>query len=257
MEGEETERWQEYLGVTRVSEGKNDRKRLQGWWREGGESFKGIRQQGRVEVAGGRLTGGQKKRSPIKVGRGGCEQWHQELWRERSEAKKNVPALAVMPFTLRNLAQLPGASVCVCVGGENCYRDMRVHQTGTETSQDTCPTVALVVFRQRRARRPLPEWRASTAAFPPGRLSVTVIFFISCQEEDTQKHQAPHLLQEWCLNPLDSGEQPKQISMSGLFKRIEHKVIELFLRIIFKILTGCVHGCKFYLNWIFGIVIIK
>lgn len=115
LEGEETERWQEYLGVTRVSEGKNDRKRLQGWWQEGGESFKGRRQQGREEVAGGRLTGGQKKRSPIKVGRGGCEQWHQELWRERSEAKRNVPALAVMPFTLCNLCSSLSYQVLLCV----------------------------------------------------------------------------------------------------------------------------------------------
>lgn len=53
---------------------KNDRKGLQGLRREGGESFKGRRQQERGEVAGGRLTGGQKKRSPIKVERGGCEQ---------------------------------------------------------------------------------------------------------------------------------------------------------------------------------------
>lgn len=154
-------------------------------------------------------------------------------------------------------------SVCVCVcvylRVYVCYGDMRVHQTGTEASQDTCPTVALVVFRQWRARRPLPERRASAAASPPGRLSLTVICFISCQEEDSQKHQALHLLREWCLNLLllDSGEQPKQISMSGLFERVELTVCELLLRITSKTITGCIHECVFHLNWIFDIVMIK
>lgn len=148
-----------FAGATVRRRGEADRTRLEGWKQHGRRgdrkvtgilggdksewgqkwqkeatgvttwgSFKGRRQQGRVEVAGGRLTGGQKKRSPTKVGRGGYEQWHQELWRERGEAKRNVPALAVMRFTLCNLCSSLSYQVLVCV----CVCVLRRHESASD-----------------------------------------------------------------------------------------------------------------------------
>lgn len=51
---------------------------------------------------------------------------------------RSPPVISVSPSATSNVC----ACVCVCSGA------VREHQTGAKASQDACPIIALVVFRQ-------------------------------------------------------------------------------------------------------------
>ena len=171
------ERWQEYLGGDKGGWGwgreKMTERGCRGWSGKRREDMGGRWQGGRE--AGGRITGGQKERLRRKVG------WRGEVMgagEERSGSSCDTVHLLWSLF----LPQLPGVFVCMCVCV--CVQWGSIRQE-VKASQDACPIVALVVFRRCSAPRPLPEWRASEAAFPLGRLSVSVISSNWRQEEES------------------------------------------------------------------------
>ena len=204
------ERWQVYLGGwqgwMRVREGENDRKGLQGVKRQ-------EERRRRRKVTGRKSSRWEDyRRSEGKVEEKG------RVWGGWWEQERNAPAPAVARFTSCDLCSSPSYQVCLCVYvcvGEQWWS---IRQE-VKASQDACPIVALVVSRRCSARRPLPEWRASEATFPPGRLSVSVISSNWRQEEDSERNRELLFIEQTgCLQSLFlfifSGTSSKQTMMS-------------------------------------------